>query len=462
MMLEMKNVCFKYADSDEGVENINLTVKKGECVVLTGPSGGGKSTLTRLINGIAPSHFGGILSGKITINGCDMSQTAQWKRGQTVGSVFQDPKSQFFSGELVGEVAFACENYGLPHDEIVLRTDRAINAFGLEYLRKSPLDLLASGEKQRTAIASVYTLSSEIYVCDEPTANLDDKGAAELAKTFAELKAKGYTLIIAEHRLAWLAGIADRLVYVKGGKILWERNAYEIAEFSESEHREYGLRSAVPVSVPILPTPVGNETPCIAANNISCKRSRKVILDNVTFKAWQGQVIAITGRNGIGKTTFAHITSGLQKESGGIIAIDGKKTPRRRRGKDIWYGSNDTSTQFFTNSVSEELLLRSDRSEKTLERVRNILKQLGLYTYKDAHPAILSGGQKQRLSIACGILSERKILIFDEPTSGLDGENMRIIAFVLKTAAQQGKTVLIITHDNELIKECCDYRFHLG
>ena len=462
MMLEMKSVSFQYADSTEGVYDVNLHVKKGECVVLTGPSGGGKSTLTRLINGLAPAHFSGSMAGSIRINGVNAANLTQWKRGRIVGSVFQNPRSQFFSSELAGEIAFAAENYGLHHDEIVSKTDSAIQAFGLDELRERPIDLLSSGEKQRTAIASVYALSPEIYVCDEPTANLDDESALELAKTFSKLKNEGHTLIIAEHRLAWLAGIVDRVVYVREGRILWQRTANEMQALSENERQKNGLRSTVSISAPNLLPPSGEGVPIVAADTVSVRMSGEAILENLKFKAWTGQIVAITGRNGVGKTTFARVLSGLQKENGGRVLLDGKQTPPRKRGTHIWFGSNDTSTQFFTNSVSEELLLQTKRSEETLEQARDILKQLGLYAYRDAHPATLSGGQKQRLSIACGILSDRDVLLLDEPTSGLDGENMLVIASALKKFATRGKTVLIITHDYELISECCRWRYHLS
>ena len=170
-MITLHNVTFQYAECKEGVHDIDLTVRDGECVVLTGPSGGGKTTLTRLINGLAPSYYQGELTGRININKTEIATLPAWEIGREIGSVFQDPKSQFFSSELEGEVAFACENYGMAKEEVKRCTDSAIASFGLEGLRLSPLDVLSSGEKQRVAIASVYALAPHTYVCDEPTAN---------------------------------------------------------------------------------------------------------------------------------------------------------------------------------------------------------------------------------------------------------------------------------------------------
>ena len=455
-MIRMKDVSFRYLNSTEGVSGIDLMVNEGECVVFTGPSGGGKTTLTRLLNALAPSYYTGTLTGTISINGKSLTQMPQYTVARQIGSVFQDPKSQFFSSELAGEAAFACENYGFSAEEIRDRTDDAIVSFGLNGFRSRNLDVLSSGEKQKVAIASAYALRPDIYVCDEPTSNLDKTGAEQLAAVFKQLKAEGHTIIIAEHRLSWLHGIADRFIYVRDGRFLWERNTAEMEQLSPEEREKYGLREITEKGDRTIQTPTRNtdQFPALCVKSLSCRRKKTKIFRDINFSAPAGQITAITGHNGIGKTSLALVLSGLWKEESGQVVVDGRELSARERRKQTWFSSNDTGTQFFTNSVSEEVLLNMKHSEEHLEKARSLLKRLGLYRYKDVHPASLSGGQKQRLAIACGILSDRTILIFDEPTSGLDGGNMKIIADVLREAADQKKVVLVITHDDELICRC--------
>ena len=167
-MIDLKNVSFRYSDSNHGVTNINLTIKAGECVVITGKSGCGKTTMTRLVNGLAPKYYKGTKTGNIQIAGKNIEMIPVYDIGRAVGSIFQDPQRQFFSSELEGEIAFGCENYGFLKSDIQERTKEAIHKMRLESIGNVSLDLLSSGEKQRTAIASVYALHPQIFVFDEP------------------------------------------------------------------------------------------------------------------------------------------------------------------------------------------------------------------------------------------------------------------------------------------------------
>ena len=315
-----------------------------------------------------------------------------------VGSVFQDSKSQFFSAELAGEVAFPCENYGLSAREIRERTDAAIEAFKLSRLKDRAVDILSSGEKQRAAIASVYAMKPTAFVCDEPTANLDAAGTRQLAQTLRQLKEQGFTLLIAEHRIDWLMGIADRFLYLREGKIVAEYTPNDLLLLPEADVLGMGLRS--PHEEKCLPAPsVLDESPTVLNTAGLTKRIRKeVIFEDISLSVPEGGVTAITGQNGAGKTTLAQSICGLARQTRGHILIDGKKARAAVRRREIYYCGNDMSTQFFTASVAEELLLNTELTEENKDRARYLLKEFGLYEYRDAHPSTLSGGQKQRLS----------------------------------------------------------------
>lgn len=461
-MIEFENVSFAYAGEEPCIRGVNLKAAEGECVVFIGRSGNGKTTLTRLSSGLAPYYYEGTLDGKVRLGGTDLAAMPQWERSKRVGCVFQDPKSQFFSGELAGEVAFGCENLGFSVPEIRMRTDGVIRAMGLGGLRKTPLDRLSSGEKQKVAIAAARAAGPRVFTLDEPTANLDEESAGWLSETLAELKKQGHTLVVAEHRLSWLMGIADRFLYVDGGRIVREFSPRELAALSAGETARMGLRRPCKTKQPPLPRADYRSGAAVEVRQVCCLLKGKTIFRDVDFSASPGEVVAVTGRNGKGKTTLAKILCGLRRESSGSVLFSGKKIlPHRRRAR-VFYSANDTNTQFFTPSVEEEVLLLLPRREENLERARETLRQLGLFEYRTRHPATLSGGQKQRLSLACAVLSGREVLIFDEPTSGLDVGNMKIISDVLGRQAGCGKTVLVITHDPELMEACCTRRFSLG
>ncbi len=456
-MIRLDAVSFAYADAQACLRGIQLHVLPGECVVLTGRSGSGKTTVTRVINGLAPSYYEGRLRGEVLIHGRLSSDIPQWEKGKTVGSVFQDPSSQFFSGELKGELAFACENYGLPSGEVQRRVDGTIAHMGLSGMQNQFLDTLSSGEKQKVAIASVRAASPLVYVFDEPSANLDEEASLHLAEIMDALKAEGHTLIVSEHRLSYLMDIADRFIYMDDGRFARSYTPEELETLTDAHRRTLGLRSLRKATRSALAAPSAEIEPVLELCNIGYVIKDNVILDSISFKAAGGQCIAITGRNGAGKTTLSQIVCGLKRERQGECLIHGKSIPPRKRRQHVWYSANDTNTQFFTPSVEEELMLLCDKDEKTLDRARELLRKLGLYAYKNRHPVTLSGGQKQRLSIACGMLSDRDILIFDEPTSGLDGDNLHIVSGMLREAAAAGKVVLVVTHDNELITDCCTH-----
>lgn len=328
-MIELTRASFQYENSDRGVQDISLSVKSGECVVLTGLSGCGKTTVTRLVNGLAPSYYPGAFSGSVRIDGKDISRLSTWEIGRLVGSVFQDPKSQFFSSELAGEVAFPCENYGLSTREIRERTDAAIEALKLSRLRDRAVDVLSSGEKQRAAIASVYAMKPKVFVCDEPTSNLDAAGTRQLAQTLWQLKEQGFTLLLAEHRIDWLMGIADRFLYLRDGRIAAEYTPEDLLLLPKADILGMGLRSPHEGKCPPAPSVLDESPAVLKTAGLSKRICKEVIFDDVSLSFPKGRVTAITGQNGAGKTTLAQILCGLARQTRGHILIDGKKQERQ-------------------------------------------------------------------------------------------------------------------------------------
>lgn len=272
------------------------------------------------------------------------------------------------------------------------------------------------------------------------------------------LKEEGRTLIVIEHRLSYLMDIADRFVYVENGKLAYEFSPQDVQQLPEERRLGLGLRSPVSVSLPgaEFSAPANDSKKSLfELRRIGKKIKKTKILNDVNMQFFQGEVCALTGKNGTGKSTSMMIAAGLMNESEGEVLFEGRKLRTKERSRSVWYSSNDTNTQFFCDSVESELLLMAQHDEETLERARRLLRDLGLYQVKDRHPATLSGGQRLRLSCACGMLSNRSFLVFDEPTSGLDGGSLLLVARLFSDMAKNGKAVVLITHDGELVRACC-------
>lgn len=457
-MIEFRDVTFTYAKGKGGVKNINLNIKKGELIVLTGKSGSGKTTVTRLINGLAGSFYEGKVSNKIYVNKFESSHLSMWEKGKVIGSVFQDPRSQFFSTEVEGEIAYGCENYGYKTKKIQNRVNRAINDLEICNLKGKKLLDLSNGEKQKVAIASVYAVSPEIYVFDEPSSNLDIKSTKQLGLLIKYLKECGKTIIVSEHRIWYLINIADRFIHMEKGKIAQINNRKEMLAKTTDMLRSQGIRSMVKPSINknLIHNNMKKSKDILKVTNLSFFYGKKDIFSSLSFSIKEGEIVAITGENGAGKTTLARILCGLIKQKTGEILIANKIANKKSRMKKIRYIPHDTDSQLFGESVLNEILLTIEDNDYNSRKAFELIDKMNLKESINKHPSTLSGGQKQRLVLASALMEKRKILIFDEPTSGLDAENMYMVAETMKNIVSRGITILIITHDTEMIEACCD------
>lgn len=460
-MIEIRELSFKYkGGANYSLKDINLKINKGECILLCGKSGCGKSTLLKLINGIIPEFYDGDICGSVRVNGINTFTTEIHELSKFVGSVFQNPKTQFYTTNTTDEIAFGLENYGIDTEAINKRIIEVEKDLRLERLMNKNIFNLSGGEKQKIAIASTYALSPEIFVLDEPSSSLDIKSMKELSQTIENLKAMGKTIIIAEHRLWYLKDIVDRAIYMEDGKIIREYNMEEIEKLSEDERLKTGLRHSSYKDINLVNNEESfNEESSLEIRNLIFKRNARTILSIDNLKFSYGNIIGIVGENGIGKSTFAKIVCGLYKTNDEEILKDNRRFNRRNRIKESLLVMQEVNYQLFTDTVFDEILLTSKIRDKNI--VNTYLKDMELENIIDRNPHTLSGGQKQRVIILSALLSGKKILFFDEPTSGLDYRNMKIVAKNIKKVKKKDRLILIISHDIEFLESVCDESINL-
>ena len=455
-MIEIENLSFKYSmDDDYILKNINLSVHKGECVLLCGKSGCGKSTLLKTINGIIPEFCNGEIDGSVEVCGMNTFETEIYKISEKVGSVFQNPKTQFYTTNTTDEIAFGLENYGLERTKINKKIEEVKETLKIEPLMNRNIFELSGGEKQKIAIASVYALDPEIFVFDEPSSSLDIDSMKELSNIIDKLKAVGKTIIIAEHRLWYLKNVADRAIYLENGKITKEYSMEEIQSLSEEERLRTGLRhtSFQNSNLDIKEKSLINVLE-LEINELLYKRNKQTIFRIDSLKFESEKIVGIVGNNGIGKSTFAKIVCGLEKQSSGTICKNNRMLCSKERIRNSLLVMQEINNQLFTDTVYDEICLTSDIDEEN--KINICMADMQIDKLKKKNPHTLSGGQKQRVVILSALLSNKNLLFFDEPTSGLDYASMKVVAENIKKFKEKKQLILIISHDMEFLEEVCD------
>ena len=453
---------FEFQYAEESAPTLRRTggsIPKGRCVVLCGGSGCGKSTLLRCINGLIPQFYEGELKGYCRLDGKETDGLSIGEIGGLAASVFQDPRSQFFTVNSSNEVAFALENHGLPQEKIRQRVDEAFRVFRLERLKDRNVYELSSGERQLISILSAWAADTDIFLLDEPTANLDFAATQQLKSILLALKNQGKTMLLSEHRLYYLADIADEYWVMEDGAVKAKYTAAEAKALPPEQLHALSLRTldleriAVPEKEP-LPD---NTPQALSVTDVRYTYGRKAdgpLLD-VSFSVREHEIVGLVGANGCGKTTLGKLIAGLYRPSGGTIGLFGRAQKPRQLQRQVLFLMQEAEFQFFTNSVLHELQYGHTVTQEFERKTEALLKSMGMWECRERHPFSLSGGQMQKLMLMMAALSDKPVVVLDEPTAGQDAESLDRCAALIREMRKE-KTVLIITHDLELIAKACD------
>ena len=467
-MLSFEDFSLSYGENTPVLQDITLSMKEGECLLLTGESGSGKSSLIHAVNGLAYQYYNGKSRGKLLFQGEDLSSLPIYKIALRIATVFQNPKTHFFNINTTRELLFTMENMGLDREEMDKRMEELLSIFPIEKLLGRNIFALSGGEKQILALASAYLSGCPFLVLDEPSSNLDEGSIAVLKTMLHTLKEKGITILIAEHRLYYLMDFVDRVAFLEKGRLCKLFSKEDFLALPEENIKAMGLRAR---TKPSLSLPEWK-------NEGALRYDKEEGFASFSF----GKIYGIVGENGIGKSTFLRKLSGLENEKGSHFSLFGKELRKRQRLALSAMVMQDVNQQLFGDSVEEEMELgktgqkRSlalpamktiETAEETTPQEQNkekrhnttkeeLLSALGLSELKDRHPMSLSGGQKQRLALAATLYQEAKLFFFDEPTSGMDQKNMLRIASLLKSAIREDRIFFIVSHDYAFLQEVAD------
>lgn len=458
-MIEFENVSFSYQGKEQdGLHGINLKIQDGECVLFCGRSGCAKTTITRLVNGLIPQFYKGELQGRVLVDGKEISNLPMYQIASKIGSVFQNPRTQFFNVDTDSEIAFGIENEARPLQELVERVEQTSNDLNIQKLRNRNIFELSGGEKQKIAFASVYAMNPNIYLLDEPSSNLDMTSIHELTEHLRLIKSQGKTILIAEHRLHYLMELADRIVYLEKGKIAKIFTPEELLQLPQDERERMGLRAVdlQDVFPAAKQSPTGKEV--LKLRDVALHYKKRTILHRIGLSAARGEVIGVVGNNGAGKTTFSRALCGLHKDCDGQFLWDGQSMERKARLKCSYMVMQDVNYELFADSVEAECSFGIRNPDDTL--AESAMENLGLTPYRERHPNTLSGGQKQRVAVAVSMICGKDLLVFDEPTSGLDFDSMVQVAELIRRLSEMGKVIFVVTHDFEFVCRTCSRVLH--
>jgi energy-coupling factor transport system ATP-binding protein len=423
-VLRAKEVSFRYPQEGQGLASISLEVKPGEFMLVTGPSGCGKSTLARCLMGLIPHLYHGELTGEIWLDGHRTSDVSMWQLAEKAGMVFQNPAAQMLAPSVEEEIIFGLENLGLQPAEIESRLETVLIEFNLAHMRERNPQTLSGGEQQRLALAAIMARQPDALILDEPLSMLDTTAAEELISYLERFVADGKTLVMFEHRQEYLED-------VKGLRLL--------ALYSKTKKEKF---------LPEVGLQKWEADFKLEIENLSVRLGGRNVLDNLNLSFEGGQIVAVVGRNGVGKTTLLRALSGLQKYTGAAkaVSMQGARKP------DLGMVFQNPDLQLFNASVRDEILYHLP--EPDMEYYRWLIAALGLDAYENTPPLLLSEGEKKRLALGLVLMRhpEHGVLL-DEPSLGQDHVHKMILMRILRALAAAGQLVIITTHDLTLAEQ---------
>ena len=457
------------------VHDVSFTIEPGERVLLLGASGAGKSTLLAGMAGLLGGADEGDETGTLLIDG----ERAEAHRGR-VGLVLQDPDAGVVLSKVGDDVAFGCENLGVPAAQIPARVAEALDAVGLDVPLTRPTKALSGGQKQRLALAGVLAMRPGVLLLDEPTANLDPDGVREVRDAVERaVRDTGATLVVIEHRTAVWADLMDRVIVVGAdGGLLADGTPAEVFARHGATLAAAGVWvPGHPVDLPVLASARADAPTAVAASALSISRDgRTIVRAGLDLAVPRAAATVITGPNGAGKSTLALTLAGLLPEAAGRVESAPELAGRSGRRPSKWTSRElltrigtvfqEPEHQFLASTVRDELAIgprsRGVDPAAVDQIVDELLERLHLAPLAAANPFTLSGGQKRRLSVATVLADAPPVIVLDEPTFGQDRRGWVELVQLLQSEIAAGTTVVAVTHDEDVLRHLGGHRIELG
>lgn len=487
-MITFDRVTVRYTeDGPPPLRDVTLAVEEGELCLVAGHTGAGKSTLLRAINGLVPHFTGGTLHGSVTVDGRDTRRHPPRDLADVVGVVGQDPLSGFVTDTVEEELAYGMEQLSLPPAVMRKRVEETLDLLGIAELRDRPLRTLSGGQQQRVAIGAVLTSHPRVLVLDEPTSALDPTAAEDVLAAVTRLVHDlGVTVVLAEHRLERVMQYADRLLYLPGdGRVVDGPPAAVLAgvklapplvelgrlagwdplplSVRDARRRAAALRGRLGGGAPPAPAPAPELTTALSARKIVVRYPGTVAVAGVDLDLQVGQVVALMGRNGSGKSSLLWAMQGSGPRHGGAVtvtgaaaALDPKSLPAHQARRQVGLVPQTPGDLLYLETVDGECHQADQETEAAAGTCRALLDQLTPGLPGDRHPRDLSEGQRLALALAVQLTAAPPVVLLDEPTRGLDYLAKRQFVALVRGLAAAGRGVVVATHDVELVAALAD------